>query len=98
MQSMDSRGYYSAISVGWFELPRILPNTKTVIQVNDISEHTKRFHDGLSALYPRKKSVFFEAVWSTCIHDKKLTACEAQYLRAVSEALEIPLPPTAVRG
>jgi hypothetical protein len=46
----------------------------------------------LSTLPPREKAVFFEALWLTANHDKTLTLHESQYLRAFSEALEIPLP------
>lgn len=48
----------------------------------------------LSALAPRDKSQFFEAMWLTANHDKQLTLHESLYLRAFSEALEIPLPAT----
>lgn len=48
----------------------------------------------LSALAPRDKSQFFEAMWLTANHDKQLNLSESLYLRAFSEALEIPLPAT----
>ena len=46
----------------------------------------------LSSLVPMDKKTFFEALWQTAHYDKKLDFHESLYLRAISEALEIPMP------
>lgn len=46
----------------------------------------------LSLLIPQDKQKLLEALWSTAHFDHQLNSEESQYLRAVSEALEIPLP------
>lgn len=60
------------------------------------ASHIIQSLESLSRLTPLDKGRLFEAMWITVQADRKLEADEFIWIKALSETLEIPLPPSAL--